>query len=344
MYDLIIVGAGITAATFVASLRDRYKICVIECRNHIGGNCHDYQSNGSYIHSYGPHIFHTPAPQITQFLSQFTEWTNCDYTVTAEIENNNQITAVPFPYSKLTADALGRKLSSQEILEMFFHPYSIKMWGKQWAELPQSIRNRVPKDTDEIPSYYPEQFVGLPKFGYTKMITKMLEGADIVLGATTDLWREIPTHKVIYTGRLDLIGTDENPRISFGERYNSFMDYRTLRIRTTSKAWAYSTTALNHCNLRTKDTREVCYRKLTGGASDLVSVESPYNAHTLDTSPYYPYPSNENIVRHQELKKLVVAAYPNLIPAGRLGTYMYLDIFQAVGQALSLVRKHFNGT
>src|SRR3954453_13700001 len=98
MYDLLIVGAGITAATLVACLRDRYRICVVDCRPHLGGNCFDEASEGSQIHRYGPHIFHSPSTRITTFLSTFTRWVPYTHKVIAEIQDQGALRQVPFPY------------------------------------------------------------------------------------------------------------------------------------------------------------------------------------------------------------------------------------------------------
>jgi UDP-galactopyranose mutase len=143
MYDLLIVGAGLTAATLAARLKHRKRIVVIDCRLHLGGNCFDFKSEGSFVHRYGPHIFHSPDPRITTFLAQFTQWIPYTHSVTAEVKFGDKLQYVPFPFCRQTADALSRNLDSEEIIDVFFRGYSEKMWGVPWESLPKSIRRRV---------------------------------------------------------------------------------------------------------------------------------------------------------------------------------------------------------
>ena len=43
MYDYVIVGSGFFGSICARELTDSgKKVCVIENRNHIGGNCYDY--------------------------------------------------------------------------------------------------------------------------------------------------------------------------------------------------------------------------------------------------------------------------------------------------------------
>ncbi|MBV9122741.1 MAG: NAD(P)-binding protein, partial [Planctomycetes bacterium] len=181
MYDLLLVGAGISAATLCACLKDRLKICVVEVRPHLGGNCHDYQAAGSFIHRYGPHVFHSRSPAVVEFLSRYTEWVPYRHRVEAEVEEGGGFRLVPFPYCRATARVLGRSLSEAEVLEKFFHGYSRKMWGLDWERLPDVVRGRVPKETRESPDYFPGQFVALPRHGYTRLLENMVDGVEILL-------------------------------------------------------------------------------------------------------------------------------------------------------------------
>jgi UDP-galactopyranose mutase len=51
--------------------------------------------------------------------------------------------------------------------------------------------------------------------------------------------------------------------------------------------------------------------------------------------PYYPIGRQDDKLRYLKYKKLAEAE-PNVIFAGRLGTYRYLDMHQAIGTALNL--------
>jgi UDP-galactopyranose mutase len=341
MYDLLIVGAGLTAATLAARLKGRLQICVIDCRNHLGGNCFDDCSDGSFVHHYGPHIFHSPSTRVTSFLGKFTEWVPYSHKVTAEIEERGELRYVPFPYCRQTAAFLGRELNKEEIIDTFYRGYSQKMWGGPWEALPQSIQARVPKNTLDKPSYYRDQFVALPKFGYTRMIGNMLDGVELILGAPADEWTKITAQTIIYTGRPDLIPLP-GQAISVAEANDLQLNFRTLDIRFAPESWPDSSACLHACTLKRDWTRKTNYSRMTGGNSRIISTEWPRQAARADATPYYPIETPEYQSRYAALSQEVVRHYPNLHLEGRLGSYRYLDMYQAVGRALNLAQRVWN--
>ena len=74
---------------------------MLDVRPHLGGNCYDFESLGTRVRCYGPHVFHSTSPQVVSFLSRFTEWDEYRYWVEAEIEDRGPLFTVPFPYSRL---------------------------------------------------------------------------------------------------------------------------------------------------------------------------------------------------------------------------------------------------
>ena len=77
MRKTLIVGAGFTGAVLAERIASQLgdPVVLIDQRAHIGGNAYDcHNEYGVLIHKYGPHIFHTNAPRIVEYLSQFTSW------------------------------------------------------------------------------------------------------------------------------------------------------------------------------------------------------------------------------------------------------------------------------
>jgi UDP-galactopyranose mutase len=66
MYDLVITGAGITAATLVSTLKDRFRTCVLDSRPYMAGNCLEENRGEMLIHRHGSHIFHCSNPCIVE--------------------------------------------------------------------------------------------------------------------------------------------------------------------------------------------------------------------------------------------------------------------------------------
>ena len=71
MYDVLIVGAGISAATLCAALKHRLRVCVVDVRDHPGGNCYDYPSAGAIGTRY--RLFEASEGQPTLASHEFTE-------------------------------------------------------------------------------------------------------------------------------------------------------------------------------------------------------------------------------------------------------------------------------
>ena len=338
LYDLLLVGAGITSASIVAELNNTLRILVVDQRSHLGGNCYDYRSDGTYIHQYGPHIFHSKDQGVVDFLSRYTQWIEKRHWVQA-ITDSGQV--VPFPYSKETEAILG-KLSPEQIIATFFRGYSEKMWGMSWEQLPNAVKKRVPQNIDppETSDYFPNQFTAYPKNGYSEMIGEMFNGkCEMKLGIGPDEWLTLSkqARKTVFMGRPDSIKLPGETN----QRYKDItgdLSHRSLKIEHRSHKWDYKASSVNFCSLSKPHTRQTCYRLMNGGSSDICSFETPCDG-TADVTPYYPFPTEENNQRYQSIKKLVLGDYPNLVLGGRMGTYQYLDMYQAVAQGRVIANK-----
>ncbi len=327
-----------TAATLAAQLKGRMRICVIDCRDHLGGNCFDHACEGTLIHDYGPHIFHCPSPRIVSFLNSFTDWVPYSHRVTAEILHEGSLRQVPFPYSTQTVRNLGRELTAEEIINSFFRGYSKKMWGMDWEDLPSSIRGRIPMEAAEAPRYYRDRFVALPRRGYTHMMENMLDGVEIILGAASTEWTHIKAKTIVYTGRPDLIPVPSEA-LTIGEQLDLQLGFRTLEINFGPEVWPHESVSLHACSLRRPWTRKTSFARMTGGSSPLISTETPRQATDDELTPYYPIELPANHERFARLRAHIGHYYPTLHLAGRLGTYRYFDMYQVIGQSLALAKR-----
>ena len=86
-YDYLIVGSGLYGAVFAYLAKQNNKsVCVIERRDHIGGNIFCGYKNGITVHKYGAHIFHTDKSWIWNFINSFTTFHNY---INSPIANKN---------------------------------------------------------------------------------------------------------------------------------------------------------------------------------------------------------------------------------------------------------------
>ena len=72
------------------------------------------------------------------------------------------------------------------LADLFFRPYTKKMWGTNPSNLSISIGSRLPIRTNYDDRYFNDDFQALPKNGYTKMIEEMLDHKNIDLHLNTN--------------------------------------------------------------------------------------------------------------------------------------------------------------
>src|SRR5215208_4005495 len=105
MFDYLIVGAGyagsVLAERLAAGSGKRVLLC--DKRPHVGGNAYDHHDDaGVLVHRYGPHIFHTNAARVFEYLSQFTAWRPYEHRVLAHVDGQ----LLPIPINRTTVNRL----------------------------------------------------------------------------------------------------------------------------------------------------------------------------------------------------------------------------------------------
>ncbi|MCL2040369.1 MAG: UDP-galactopyranose mutase [Bacteroidetes bacterium] len=362
-YNYVIVGAGLAGvviANKLANHNENKSILIVEKRNHIAGNCYDFvDENGIIIHKYGPHCFHTNKEKVWKYLSQFTEWLPYEHRVLAKIQNN----FVPIPFNltsvrqcfPLIADDLVNKLIAKcgnnnkiAILELInendkqlkeladfiyenvFLGYTIKQWGMAPLELDKSVTSRIPVFISEDDRYFQDKYQAIPKYGYTKMIEKMLDKNNIEVLLDTDFF-DIKD-KLQYTDKLYFSGMiDEFYDYCYGQ-----LPYRSLRFdfETLDKP-CQSVVQVNYPNDYdyTRITEFIHFYKNKNYTKSVIAKEYPFQYdHSSKEPPYYPIPQKKNA----ELYKKYKSINNDIVFVGRLGRYSYYNMDQVVAECLSL--------
>ncbi|HEX8385965.1 MAG TPA: NAD(P)-binding protein, partial [Rubricoccaceae bacterium] len=105
MFDTLIVGAGFAGSVLAERLATELgqRVLIVDKRPHIAGNAYDhYNDDGLLVHKYGPHIFHTNAKRVFDYLSRFTEWRPYEHRVLASVDGQ----LVPIPINLDTINKL----------------------------------------------------------------------------------------------------------------------------------------------------------------------------------------------------------------------------------------------
>lgn len=329
MTDYMIVGAGITGATIARLLTDAGEKClVIDKRDHIGGNCYDEPHEDYFINRYGGHIFHTNNKPIWDFVNRFSEWIPYEHRVKASYRGN----VYSLPPNKLTMLQLGlngdERHAEAVIRQSFFAGYSFKQWGMDIDDLPNGILSRIPIRNDYDDRYFSDKYQAMPKHGYTAWINNMFDEIPVELGIAYD-GKPMGEKQVIYTGSLDAL---------YGYEYGR-LPYRSLSWVTEFKREGIGCATMNYTDYKPAYTRQMEWQyfghRQKPRKATAVTTEYP-QAYDGTNLRIYPINTPENNAMHKRYAERARA--DGLLFAGRLASYQYLDMHQAIGQAMTLVK------
>ena len=359
MYDYLIVGAGFAGSTLAERLATQQgkRVLLVDKRRHIGGNAYDeYNDDGLLVHRYGPHIFHTNADRVWDYLSQFTAWRPYEHRVLASVDGQ----LVPIPINLDTINKLyGLGLTSFEVEEFFqrlaeprdeiltsedvvvsrigtelykkfFRGYTRKQWALDPSELDASVISRVPIRTNRDDRYFTDRYQAMPLHGYTRMFEQMLDHPNIsvMLGTDyADVKDFIPYDELIFTGPVDEY---------FDFRYGK-LPYRSLEFRhETHQADRFQPAPVVNYPNEHPYTRCTEFKYLTGQEHPKTAVV--YEYPQAEGDPYYPIPRPENAALYRRYEQLAKNT-PGVHFVGRLATYRYYNMDQVVAQALATFDK-----
>ena len=363
-YDYLVVGAGLTGATFARQMTDAgKKVLVIDRRPHVGGNVYTEKREGIHIHRYGAHIFHTNDAEVWTYMNRFAEFnrfTNSPvanyhgemYSLPFNMYTFNRMWGVRTPQEAAEKIAEQRKEITQEprnleeqaislvgrdIYEKLVKGYTEKQWGRDCRDLPAFIIRRLPVRLTWDNNYFNALYQGIPIGGYTRLMENMLQGIEVRLNqdylADREAWNAL-AEKVIYTGPID----------AFFDYSLGHLAYRSVRFETEllDMPSFQGNAAVNYTDRETPWTRIIEHKWFQFGKDDEGSdlpktiISREYSAEwKLGDEPYYPVNDerNTNLLRaYQDL----AGRQQKVIFAGRLGEYKYYDMDQAIAAALKL--------
>lgn len=360
-YDYLIVGAGLYGAVFAHEAGKAGKRClVVDRRGNIAGNVYTEAVEGINVHKYGAHIFHTSNKAVWEYINQFAEFNNY---VNSPIANyHGEIYNMPFnmnTFSKMwgistpqearaiidaqRAEITGEpqnleeqaiSLVGRDIFEKLVKGYTEKQWGRDCKDLPAFIIRRLPVRMTYDNNYFKDRFQGIPMGGYTAMVARMLEGADIRLN--TDYLEhkaelDALADRVIYTGAIDAY---------FGYRLG-YLEYRSVRFETeTLDTDNYQGVAVvNYTDRETPFTRLIEHKHFEFGTQPKTVISREYSAEWKPgDEPYYPVNNEKNQALYRQYRALA-AQEENVRFGGRLGEYQYYDMDKVIAAALDAVRE-----
>ncbi|MGY2051405.1 FAD-dependent oxidoreductase [Methylobacterium sp. JK268] len=369
--SILVVGAGFAGAVAARVLAEAgHHVAVIDRRDHVAGNAFDeIDARGVRIHRYGPHLFHTSNERVVGWLSRFTDWTPYAHKVTALLPSGVH---APLPINRRTLEAvfgqpldgpeaaqallaakaedLGRAPANAEeylrgrigrdLTDLFFAPYTAKMWGLSLADMDAAVVKRIPLRFDDEDRYFPDDsFQALPTGGYTALVAAILDHPHITVTTGCAFAPEM-TKQHAFSFLCSPI--DEFYDFRFGP-----LPYRSIRFHHEglARAEAAAPSATVNYTDRSPFTRSTTWHLLpghdaAGGPEVTRTTEEPCDYRDNGFERYYPVKTADGRfdARYRDYRALADAD-DRLDFIGRCGTYQYLDMHQVVNQTLAVAGK-----
>jgi UDP-galactopyranose mutase len=367
---VLVVGAGFAGAVYARVLAEAgCGVTVIDQRDHIAGNAYDLidPTTGVRFHKYGPHLFHTNQAHVVEWLSRFTEWTNYDHRVRAQLPNGR---FVPLPVNIDTINAIfsqslaaeteardfldsiskpiksprnaGEYLEASigpELTELFFARYTKKMWAMGLHEIDASVVKRLPIRFDKENRYFPnDAYQMLPAHGYTRIFKNLLNHVNIETMLSTEFTRSMEKE---YYWTFNSMAIDAYFKEELGPLpYRSIRFHHETRENSGEREWS-----VTNFTDEGPITRETEWHRLPNHAPEdlryiLVTREEPCDYRDNNLERYYPVKTADGryFERYKRYRDLAEAR-ANINFIGRCGTYQYLNMDQVINQSLTGARK-----
>lgn len=361
---IYVVGAGFFGAVIAERIADDsgFPVTVIEKRSHIGGASWSEKCSetGIECHIYGSHIFHTSDERVWDYVRRFTEfneyrhkvWTtyrNRPYVFPINLATINSFYGINIKPSEVNAfiiekaarekisepknlEEKGIFLIGRSLYEAFIKGYTIKQWGKDPKELSTEIISRLTVRSNFNDRYFSDQYEGIPLDGYGKLFSRILDHKLIEIQLNTDFFTIKDTISsdslIIYTGAVDRFfdychGRLEWRTSTFEVDIHNISDYQgTAVMNYADQEIPYTRIhEFKHYHPEREQTKQtVTYREYSKFCKE-------------GDEPYYPVATTENVNMMKKYSK-ECEKLDNVIFGGRLGTYKYIDMDDAIAEAI----------
>ena len=362
----LVVGAGLSGAAIARQLAEAdFLVTVIDKRNHVAGNAFDFvNSKGERIHKFGPHLLHGSDTSVAiKWLSRFTDWIPYEHRVRALLPSGCQTTPLPVNASTLedifnisfssesevcaflerlqhkcivqNADDLFISTVGEKLADLFFRPYTKKMWGIPATEIEAAVGNRLPVRSNRDDRYFTDSFQALPANGYTECVKNILEHENISICLTTNFDKLMLKD---YRHAFLCVPVDEYFDFQFGR-----LPYRSIRFENRSQRINLEVPTINFTD-SCKYTRMTQWDLLPNSdtAHDMehtVTYEIPCMPEDNRNEMYYPVRNRESLEMYSKYMEFASSIDGRVTFCGRTGLFEYLDMVPAVNKHLMMAKK-----
>ena len=364
-YRYVIAGSGFFGAVMAERIANVLgePVLVLEKRDHFGGNSFSEQDpeTGIEYHRYGTHLFHTSQADVWAWINRFTAFNNYRhrvltrhsgrmYTMPINLMTLNNFFGVDLKPSEAAAFIAERaaregftnpanfeekavSLIGRELYDAFIRHYTAKQWETDPKLLPAETISRLPVRANYNDFYFNDIYEGLPLDGYHAIFERVFADKRIKVVCNCDFFdvRDTlrPDATLIYTGPIDRY---------FDYRLGA-LGWRTLdfEIERPEMEDYQGASVVNYPDADVRFTRIHEFRHLhperryTQERTLIMREYSRFAAR--EDEPYYPINTPADKSLYDQYAALA-ARETGVVFGGRLGTYRYLDMHQAIGAAL----------
>lgn len=303
MKELTIVGAGLSGCTLAYLLRDEYDVTIYEEKTVVGGLCLEGEVGGRKYHRFGGHFFHTDNEEVNDFVVGLTD-TPLLRLVAKTFYGGRH-------YDYPITDAMIEEFGREKCWDMFIRNYSAKMWGR---DVPQAALDRV-RIAGKGETFFTDKYQY--SLNYTKLFRNLTEGIKVLLGRWV-----VDEPDVVLTGRPDLY---------FKGRYGR-LPWRGLWFNTKVGVGPLPAHLVNYPERGYRFIRKNDYSGVYEHGVPIIST-----AYPTDREAFYPVESPGNRAIFEKYKE--EAGKRNVVLLGRLGTYRYLNMDEAIWEAMKLAKE-----
>ncbi len=364
-FRFVVAGSGFFGAVMaerIATVLDQ-PVLVLERREHFGGNSFSERdpATGIEYHRYGTHLFHTSAPDVWAWINRFTQFNNYRhrvltrhggrmFTMPINLMTLNNFFGVDLKPTEAAAFIAAKaeeagfseprnfeekaiSLVGRDLYEAFIRHYTAKQWETDPKLLPAETIKRLPVRFNYNDFYFNDLYEGLPLDGYHAIFERIYADPRISVVCNCDFFDVRaglrPDATIIYTGPIDRY---------FDYRLGQ-LGWRTLdfEIERPELDDFQGASVVNYPDPDVRFTRIHEFKHLhperrhSPGATLIMREYSRFAQR--EDEPYYPIntPSDRDLY---DAYAALAAQEKGVIFGGRLGTYRYLDMHQAIGAAL----------
>ncbi|MEU7870574.1 UDP-galactopyranose mutase [Dactylosporangium sp. NPDC049140] len=354
-----IVGAGLAGATVAHELRRAGRpVEVIEADADWGGQLRTAAAAGILYEPTGAHIFHTADEEVWRLVNALVPMRPYRHRVRTEVFGRimswppqlpelrelpqwpaieRELAARPDAPAGDNLEAWCIELMGETLYREYIEGYTRKQWGCEPSELAAVwAPRRIELREDGRLDLFRDPHQGWPEGGYRRLVDGLLRGVPVTLGTPVTVadWDELcaGASAVVLTCALDEFFADALGPLAW--RGVRFVHRWFPDAEHVLPAGVLNTPGLQHPHTRAIETK---WMSGQSGPGTMVSYEYP-------NAPERHYPVDDvqgtNRDLHRKYEKLLAQLPgPPRVLAGRLATYTYIDMDQAMRQGINVARR-----